>query len=150
MHTQTLEQTEQGKGPKPESIRTRCNELIKILEQVLSSSVFNVNFRTIVSIPCEQCGTKIVRRVHHDQEAFIANCIECSASYNITETDNHQFNWKPLVREINCINESCNGSAQIWENDIKLGSQWECADCGGKNKFLLGIAYVSQPQNNSG
>lgn len=144
LHTPTLDQIEQGKNPQPKNIKTRCNELIKILEQVLSSSVFNVDFKTMVSITCGQCKTDIVRRLHTDQQDFTANCIQCSASYTVTEISNNQVKWIPRSKAVACLNKSCNGSTEIWENDAILGFHWKCADCSGEHKLSLTISYINR------
>ncbi|MFQ5330172.1 MAG: hypothetical protein ACE5D4_09330, partial [Thermodesulfobacteriota bacterium] len=80
LHTQTIEQSLEGKGPTQDKIRTRCDEIRKIIGDVLASPVFNVDMKTTSSIPCQKCGTNIVRRIRSKSEPLVANCINCSAS----------------------------------------------------------------------
>ncbi|MFZ2311855.1 MAG: hypothetical protein WAV82_04480 [Methylobacter sp.] len=142
LHTPTLEQVAQGKGASTGVIRTRCNEVVDILEQVFSSPVFNVNLKVSTSIPCEKCNTKIVRRSPVDAaEPIIARCIECSASYILTLVGDKQVEWKPQVQDVECANPTCNCTIKIWESELKLGANWVCSDCGGNNQIVLGVAY---------
>lgn len=142
LHAPTLEQVAQGKGASIEVIRTRCNEVVEILEQVFSSPVFNVNLKVTTSLPCEKCNTTIVRRSPVDAaEPIIARCIECSASYILTSVGDKLVEWKPQVRDVECANPTCNCMIKIWESDLELGASWKCADCGGNNQIVLGVAY---------
>ena len=142
LHAPTLEQVAQGKGASTKVIRTRCNEVVEILEQVFSSLVFNVNFKVATSILCKKCNTKIVRRTPVDAAGpIIARCIECSASYTLTLVGDKQVEWKPQVRDVECANPTCNCTIKIWESEFKLGAKWVCSDCGGNNQVVLGLAY---------
>jgi hypothetical protein len=128
VHAPTLEQI--GKRASPETIRTRCNEIIEILEQVLASPIFNVNFKIATSILCKQCNAKIVRRSPSQEAGFvIAECMECSASYKLIPVGDKQVEWQDLIHEIECVNPSCNYRNKIWDRDIKLNSRWTCAEC---------------------
>lgn len=140
LHAPTLEQVSQGKGASTEVIRTRCNEVVEILEQVFSSPVFNINFKVATSISCERCNTKIVRRSPADDaEPIVARCIECSASYILISVGDNQVEWKPQVRDVECANSTCKCTTKFWESDLKLGASWKCSDCGGDNQIVLGV-----------
>ncbi|MFZ2403576.1 MAG: hypothetical protein WAW41_00450, partial [Methylobacter sp.] len=140
LHAPTLEQVAQSKVASTEVIRTRCKEVVEILEQVFSSPVFNINFKVATSILCERCNTKIVRRSPVDAaEPIIARCIECSAPYRLILVDDNQVEWKPQVRDVECANPTCNCTVKIWESDLKLGESWKCSDCGSSNQIVLGV-----------
>jgi hypothetical protein len=148
LHTPTLEQAAQGKGATSETIRARCSDVSEILEHVLSSPVFNVNFKIASSISCDKCGTKIVRRTPEDSnKSFIARCIECSASYKLYLADNNKIRWEPQIQDIECANPSCSNILKIWESDLKLGKTWKCLDCGGNNQIVLGLTFT--PKSNT-
>jgi hypothetical protein len=142
LHAPTLEQVAQGKGASYDTIRTRCSEISQIIEEVISSPIFNVNFRTLASKPCGKCGTKIVRRIPNEPNGkpIIAKCIECSASYSLTSINDKQVEWKPHIYSIKCANPSCDCRIKIWERDIKIGDQWVCSGCNFKNQFVIGLA----------
>jgi hypothetical protein len=63
LHAPTLDQVAAGKGATTEGKEQRCVELAGILDEVLSSPVFNVNFRVFSEISCGKCGKQIVRRL---------------------------------------------------------------------------------------
>jgi hypothetical protein len=145
LHTPTLDQVALGKGATPVGIRTRCIEVTEILEQVLASPIFNVNFNVTSTITCGKCGTKIVRRIPPvgGVKSIIAKCIECSACYSLATMENDQIEWKPLVRDVKCATPSCNSKISLWESEIEVGTCWTCVGCNAKNQIVLAVAIAS-------
>lgn len=141
LHTQTIEQFSGGKGLTPDKIRTRCDEVRKIIEEVLASPVFNVNIKTTSSISCQGCGTNIVRRIPSKSEPLVANCINCSASYTLIMKDESEIEWKPNIHEIKCANTSCTSSFNLWKSEIKVGTNWRCPECNGINKIVHAVVF---------
>ena len=141
LHTPTLNQVSEGKGAPPERIRSRCMEVSKIIEEVLSSPVFNVDMKVTATLECEKCGNKIVRRIPPEANTVIARCIECSASYEIARASNNKADWKPLVKDVECANSSCKRTMQLWECELTEGTSWICSTCKGRNQVMLGISY---------
>lgn len=141
LHTPTIDQTEQGKGIPGERLRSSCEKLIEIIESSLNSTVKNVDFKTTVTISCEECGTNIIRRVVGSEDKFQATCIECSATYTISKTDNSQYKWSPNIQRVACANPECNEIATLWQKDIILHNRWTCTGCNGLNTFGLGVFF---------
>lgn len=147
LHTPTEEQSTQGKRLPGEELRKRCEELFSIIEDSLSSKVWNADFKNTSSIACGDCGTKIVRRVPASDDPFEATCIECRASYTLTRTADGEIVWKENWHEIPCANPECGEKAFIWHRDIALGKHWICNSCGGNNAFVLGIEFSPKRDN---
>lgn len=143
LHSPTIEQVEYKKVSSPEKIRTRCKELIDIVNIVLSSPIFNFNVSRKMDWLCEKCGNEIIRRIPFDIKSFSASCIKCNATYVIESSDDLHFKRKSETNKVPCASASCEGATELWVNDIKLGNQWDCLTCGVKNQFLLGIGVVN-------
>lgn len=141
LHALTIDQSSEGKGPTPDKIRTSCGEIVKIIDEVLASPVFNVNIKTTSSITCQGCGEMIVRRIHSRHEPLTAKCIKCPASYTLIFQDDGATNWKPNILEIKCANTSCRFPINVWVSEIKIGTNWKCSECNGNNTIVHGIVW---------
>jgi len=141
LHMPTIEQIEGGKGPTPKKIIKGCNKTIEILEQVFASTVYNSNLRVRATTDCIECGEKVVRRIPPIGENIIANCINCSASYDIVPLEQKQVQWLPKTTKLTCANPSCDEEVELWENDVKVGLYWICPSCEGKNNIVPGISF---------
>jgi len=139
LHTRTIEQVEKGKGATPDKIRSRCLELLKILEKVAHSSLFNINFRTTSKMECSNCGKLIVRRILPENKELVANCLECKASYKLTVKEDNIIEWKPIGENIPCANQSCGNKFFLFENEISFGTHWTCKECDKKNVIKLAL-----------
>lgn len=147
LHTPTIEQLAEGKGSSPEKIRIRCGEIYNIIDEVLSSPIFNFNLKKTSTITCDKCANKIVRRIPPDSESLIAKCINCSASYTL-KVDRKQDIWIPNYQTIECFNPSCNSTFRFWENEIELGAKWSCKECKGINQIVYGVEFTEAVNNN--
>lgn len=143
LHAPTREQVSSGKVATPERMTECCAELLTILEEVLYSPVFNLNFRVKSEITCGKCGEKILRRLPPGGGTVVANCINCSAQYNVTFEGAGDAVWTPLLQSIKCANEHCDESIDLWESDIKEGAKWTCSGCNRKNIISLALVLES-------
>ena len=144
LHTPTLKQIKNNKTPSKEKIHDDCDGLASIIDEVLLSTIFDVDFKRTMDWECNKCHTKIVRRIHHEREGFLANCIQCSASYSIKLLKEDTYQITPLTKRVPCSNSSCRKTTDIWENDIKLNEQWECEHCNTKNIFVLAVTNLDK------
>ncbi len=143
LHTQTIDQLADGKGPKPDGMRTRCNEIKEIINEVLASPVFNADFKVTSSIECGECGTKIVRRIPTGSKSLEAKCINCPASYTLTVVDENKTSWQPNIHKVKCANELCMSPFELWKSEIEIGIGWKCKECQGENRIVPCIQYKS-------
>jgi hypothetical protein len=144
LHAPTIEQAAQGKGIPGEKLRKSCEELCSIIDSSLGSKVWNADFKLTTSLDCEDCGTKIVRRVQAQQDQFEATCIECDASYILTRTSDNRFIWKANNLQVACANPECRENISVWRRDIAVDKYWKCKSCGGENQFVVGIKFTPQ------
>ena len=144
LHAPTIEQVIQGKGLPGEKLRKTCEDLSNIVQSSLSSKVWNADFKVTTSLDCADCGTKIVRRVHPQQDRFEAACIECRASYILTRTPDDKFNWEEDNVEVACANPECGDKIFVWRRDAAVNRCWTCKLCGGENAFVVGIQFTSK------
>jgi len=141
LHAPTFDQVAAGKGATTEGKEQRCVELAGILDEVLSSPVFNVNFRVFSEISCGKCGKQIVRRLPPDGGTVVATCIECEAQYRVESNPPGGVAWTPLVHRVKCAKADCCQVMELWESEVKVGTNWVCSGCGGKNIISLAVAY---------
>lgn len=144
LHTPTIKQIKNDKIPSKEKIQADCDGLATIIGEVLSSTIFNFDFKRMMRWECTQCQSKIVRRVPDDKKAFLVNCTKCSASYNIQLTDEDSSHFIPLTKKVPCANSDCQEITDIWINDIKLNEQWICEHCNANNIFVLAVAKLDK------
>lgn len=143
LHAPTIEQVMEKKGATSAKIKERCQEIIKILDKVLSSPIFNVNFRVCTSNLCERCNTKIVRRMPFEVKTVLATCITCSASYQLTSLENNKVEWMPLKYNVKCAEQTCGHINKLWKDDLKLENSFLCSNCGRENQLVLGVIVKS-------
>lgn len=143
LHVPTIGQAKVGKVPSAEKLKTRCENIIAFIKEVLASTVFNVTLGNFSSVNCIECGKPIRKRLHQGKVEIIAECYSanCSASYVICVKDNRQVEWKPRLHEIKCAGGNCNEKISVWYREMEIGRQWICPKCGGKNTFVLGIKF---------
>lgn len=143
LHSPTIEQVDQKKSASPEKMKIRCEELINILNAVLSSFIFNTDMHQKIDWLCEKCGTKIIRRIPSGVSVFKACCTECNATYQVKSEDELNFHRVPMTHEVTCTDNDCEQQTRLWDNDIALGNKWNCSSCGLKHKFSLGLEVLA-------
>jgi hypothetical protein len=148
LHTQTIEQVGKGKGASSEKLRENCNELYKIINEVVSSPVFNFNIRKTTKCDCGRCGAVIPRRVVPIENTFNASCVVCGATYKITTENHEDYLWEPIGQKVKCANKSCDEEIFLFENEIKLGTNWLCAKCNKRTHIGLALVLVPEENNN--
>lgn len=147
LHAPTREQVDSEKRVSDEKIVKRCRELTHILDEVLASPVFNLDFRVTSKIQCEKCESMITRRLPSDGEKFVAKCISCLAEYDVVLDKGGKAIWTPRVEVIGCGNPNCNAKLELWNSEIKVGTNWLCSTCGGRNVILLGLQHQSSHED---
>jgi len=144
LHTESIDQSSKNKGPKPDGMLKRCNEVIKILDEVISSPVFNSDMRVMSTTTCQECGKAIARRVPDQNKKLIATCIDCVATYDMFSKDDGTISWIARGENINCANQECKKPFYLWEKEIIAGTYWTCTECSGKNSVVLSLQHESK------
>lgn len=141
LHVQSMKQARTGKTLDIGEMRSRCEEIIVFVGEVLSSPVHNIVFGNFATLDCMKCGETIRKRMCHGQNEVQVECFDCRASYTLIDRKNGQVEWKPHHHDVGCGNRSCGNKSFIWQNDMKIGGCWICSDCKGRNTFALGVRY---------
>lgn len=141
LHTPTIDQIRTEKAVNFEKIKTRCEELISILEEVLSSRIYNARFKTTTKISCEKCGNTIVRSLLPNGNELVANCSNCGAKYKLQGEGKEKVRWIPIIEEIKCANSNCQSAKKLFEVELKPGTNWICSSCKGRNTIQLGLVH---------
>ncbi|WP_444908920.1 hypothetical protein [Microbulbifer sp. TRSA005] len=141
LHTKTIEQSKRPNSSS-DKIRSRCLKLSKIIGEAISSSVYNLNMKRSASLDCDECDNKIVRRIRPGSEKYVANCLNCLASYEITLINKSQVHWEPMYIEVPCSGPTCSGTQMLWHREYKIGTNWNCSVCHGHHKITAGIVYT--------
>ncbi|MCE3261563.1 MAG: hypothetical protein K0R43_642 [Pseudoduganella sp.] len=150
LHAPTIEQAMQGKGSPGQKLRKSCEDLSNIIDSSLRSPVWNSDFKMTTSIDCEDCGTKIIRRVHKGQDRFEAVCIECSARYILTRTADDRFAWRADTLELACEGSECGEKITVQRQEIAENRAWTCRACGGENAIVLGVKFTPRSTSSPG
>jgi len=140
LHLPTVKQAEKNEPVDFSKLRSRCDELVAVLENVFASAVWNIDFKFISQIDCFRCGKAIVRRISPDVEERICACFECGAEYRVTHRSDQETFWDPLSKEYPCQSEGCGSKILIWRDEIKPGTCWKCEGCG--KPYKIGLAVV--------
>jgi hypothetical protein len=139
----TLKQLEEVGEPDLAKLHKRCLVLIGLLDGVLSSKVFNINFGTFSSIACmnPDCGKPVRRRIPPGQSALSAACLDCGMDYELSVAMDGQCVWRPVLEEIPCPGPSCEVVFKVPPGELKAGRRLVCHGCRGR--FQIGLAVFS-------
>ncbi len=143
LHTPTIEQGNLRKNSSSLKIRNRCEEIVSIVKNVVSSPIFNVDFRDKTTLECYECGSEIVRTIPPETEELQVNCLQekCLASYIVKKLPDRQVHWEPMYDELPCSNPNCDEKQLTWKREFALGVNWNCNKCQGHNRVSLGIRF---------
>lgn len=141
LHTPTIKQLEEEKPFNYPKLAASCKDLISILEEVLSSTIYNTRMKSTSKIKCKKCNSTIVRNLHPGKVELVANCRNCGASYSVISASDGEILWKPRVTDFNCGGKGCNNIAKLFDVEIKEGAYWDCKICHGRNVICLGTIY---------
>lgn len=141
LHTPTIKQLEDQKPPDYSKLNKSCKEFIKILDDVLSSTIFNTRMKAISKTSCVKCSAKIIRVIPKDRSEIAATCRECGACYTVKPQNDGTVYWEPQRHLLSCGGTGCTQSIQLFEFEIKEGTNWSCSSCGGRNTLSLGVSY---------
>lgn len=138
LHVPTAEQLEKKGSIKLDQKIARCNQVVALIEKVLSSPIFNMNFKQLVDIACDRCNSKIVRRIPLGEKLINVTCTtnNCIATYTM-KVEGQKVTWRPIGVDVACPKESCDEKYFMWEEELKVATEWVCKGCSQKNKLAL-------------
>lgn len=143
LHMPTLKQLEDVGEPDLAKLHDRCLTIVGLLDGVLSSPVFNVNFGTFSSIECmnPDCGKTVRRRIPTGQSSLSAACLDCGMDYKLSVDPDGQCVWRPVLEEVPCPGPSCEVVFKVSPGELKPGRRLACHKCEGR--FMIGLALFS-------
>lgn len=143
LHMPTLKQLEESGEPDLSRLRERCESIIGLLDKVLASSVFNINFGTFSAIKCTNldCGQTVRKRIPSGATALVAACRACGTNYKVSIGPGDQCNWRPILEDIQCPGPGCSQVFQVSPSELQHGRRLKCHACGGL--FQIGLGWFS-------
>lgn len=143
LHIPTVRQLEESGGPDLPKLRKRCLAIIELLDDVLSSPIFNINFGMFSFIACmnPDCRKPVRTRLPAGQDALAVDCLECGMGYELSVAADGQCTWRPVLEEIPCPGPSCEVVFKVSPGKLKPGGRLACHKC--KGRFVIGRALFS-------
>jgi hypothetical protein len=141
LHMPTLKQLEESGEPDLSKLRSRCDAIIALLDKVLTSPVFNINFGTFSAIKCanSDCGQTIRKRVPAGATALSATCQACGMSYEVSAGPGDQCTWRPILEDVQCPGAGCSQVFKVSPSELQPGRRLACNVCGGRFQIGLGL-----------
>jgi hypothetical protein len=139
LHIPTIAQFQTDKLPDPVAVRKRCDEIVLIVDRVLSSNVWNSTLGVFCCIDCFRCKNPIRRRMPHGVKTLKVECFECKAQYTAEDQGEGKVLWKPVKSDAPCANTNCTGKIALWPDEVKPGTYWTCKECGGVSELQLRV-----------
>lgn len=129
LHHPTLKQVMEGRT-SIDGLRTKCIEVIAILERVLGSKIHNAIFASHVSFDCDHCGRSLKKRVPSDGKDGVAVCFDCDAQYDLIRGDaNNSHIPRRKMVTFTCPATDCDATQQIPVEKLGDGVRLTCQGC---------------------
>lgn len=140
LHMPTLTQLEEAGQPDLDKLRSRCMAIVGLLDGVLASPVFNINFGTFSAIACmnPDCGKTVRRRMPLGQTVLTTACLECAMGYEVSMDADGKCLWRPILEEVQCPGPACDQVFKVSPGELMPGRRLACHSCGGR--FQIGLA----------
>jgi len=145
LHAPTLFQINSGNVPTLEKMTVKIQEIVGVIEKILSSPVFNVNFGQFYSFKCD-CGRNIKRRIGSFKLEDGIKCPSCGAVWDIVSEDETVDHVKFLERRIIYRCFACGLENTIGVNKIREGERLIC-QCGAESIVVLALQSIENAKN---
>lgn len=139
LHVPTHAQLKKPKKLKPEYLRKKCEQVIGIVDEILASTIFNLNLANRRHLQCVRCDKEIGLRVPIDGTEVNQSCKYCGLTYLVG-----MRGVLPRVATLTCKVGDCNAETKIWESDLKEGFKVECSKCA--REYEMTMTFVHSPK----
>lgn len=151
LHTRTVSQVEKsGVKPNFDSMKKRCNEVLKILEDFLHSNVTLTlgNFSTLAK--CYECGNPVRRRLVDGEDRVKVACFNfnCKAEYWLIRQEEGKTLWNPIHTTVSC--HYCKYENIFWPKQVAERVTWKCGGCSREFEFQLGFVPLQESSSSPG
>jgi hypothetical protein len=140
LHIPTMAQFQDNNLPDRAIVRTRCEEVVSIVDRVLSSNIWNSTFGTFSHVNCFRCEKPMRRRMPLGVKTLQVQCFDCKAEHTVELQDDGKVLWQPVMEDAPCANPHCTGKIALWPDEVKPGIWWTCKVCGTASELQLRIA----------
>jgi hypothetical protein len=145
LHMPSLNQLQSGKVPQSPRLREHCEAVVRLVEKVLGSQLWNTFSGVIVTLDeCmnEDCKKPIRKRMPLGKDSLAAQCFECKAEYTITSEPDSRALWTPKMIDAPCSTPGCPEKVALWAHQVAPGTHWHCPDCGTHNGITLNVTKL--------
>lgn len=144
LHMPTYKQMVSGKALDYDKLRKSCEDLVVILENVLSASIFNVTIGLFVHLKCCRCHSDFARRRPSPSLNFEAKCLHCRAPHDVFINED-EYGKETVSYVSSKVKTPCTCGAfiRIWLDELKPDTRVECDKC--REKFVIGLALTPLP-----
>ena len=148
LHAPTILQLEDGKSPAVEKLVKRCSALADSITKTLDSPISNIRIGQFTTLPeCPRCNEPVRKRIPMNLEgSFRGDCINCGVIFEIEAEANDTYTWNPLQHLLTCSSNSCDDKFYAYQDELKIGSGWNCDTCGERSILMLSIFPEKRPQ----
>jgi hypothetical protein len=135
LHAPTIEQLEAGRSLALTTMVKKAEEVVAMLEAILTSPVFRVNFGVFYDFVCEDCGTKIKRRSggFKPEQGIVCPKRDCQAAYDVVSEDGPEVRLSLRRSRFNC--PSCKATNSVGTHRVQDGAVVACAGCGAEARI---------------
>lgn len=129
LHYPTIKQLKNQDGQNLNKIRSKIDEIFRILEDCLKSSMINCKLTIWAAARyCLRCDNRLVRRLKDKNERCEVECI-CGARYFVSYHKSGLYCWETDKQLLKCPNNGCEGRKKIWPDEYKKVFSWKCDEC---------------------
>jgi len=145
LHVPSLNQLQSGQVPDPAKLREHCEAAVRLVENILSSQLWNAFSGTIATLDeCmnEDCKKPIRKRMLFGKDTLDAQCFECNAEYVINSEPDGRALWTPKTIDAPCSTPGCPEKMALWLHEVRPETRWLCRGCGVHNVITLTVTKL--------
>lgn len=130
LHAPTIHQIESGSVPTLAMMIKKATEIVNECEQILNSTIFNVNFGQFFEFECGDCKMQIRKRAGNFTTEQGIVCPKCRATYDITSIEENKVILSFRKATYTC--RHCSTGNEVGVHRVEDGTVLACAKCGKK------------------
>ncbi|MDD2770500.1 MAG: hypothetical protein PHT19_17430 [Methylococcus sp.] len=147
LHAPSIYQMEGGKKPDMASIKTRAIDIANECEQLLSSSIYDINIGQFVGFECVECKAYIKKRIANIDSSITVICYHCRANYKLEKTEDGAT--EALLCESTYKCQKCGHDNHFGSHRVVDGAILKCTKCGNQTKIQQQF-FLCDPKTGEG
>ncbi|HDY92412.1 MAG TPA: hypothetical protein ENH67_18840 [Pseudoalteromonas sp.] len=141
LHAPIIKKINDGQVEYPDKLRTLCEDLLKDVDRVLSSTIWSTAVGEFFSFDCFRCKKSAIFRNIEGADTRKVWCSHCNARYTARLDEKSEIKLTPHVGKLACITPDCNSVHELWEDTFEYEKQFKCKECHGLFRYI----YAVQP-----